>query len=387
MKKNVAIILGTRPEAIKLIPVYLAMKKSMSFFPFLISTGQHKEMLDSVFTLFNICPDVELDVMTENQNLTSLASCLFNELGGVIQKNNFDLILVQGDTTTALVGGIVGHYNKIKVGHIEAGLRTYDKWSPYPEECNRKMLSAVADYHFSPTKTATNALLKEGVNKGVYQVGNTVIDSLLVIKEKVINKINYYEKIYDYLPKKPDSIILVTGHRRESFGEGFRNICKALSQIASESPDKVIIYPVHLNPNVRKTVNKYLNCYDNIYLIDPVPYDEMVYLMWRSWLIMTDSGGIQEEAPSLNKPVIVMRETTERLEGVQSGCSVLSGVEALGICENFNDINESKTLYQKMAFSKNPYGNGKSSEIIVSILQEIINVDLGGLNSEGATNT
>ncbi|WGZ96180.1 MAG: UDP-N-acetylglucosamine 2-epimerase (non-hydrolyzing) [Candidatus Thiothrix putei] len=264
---------------------------------------------------------------------------------------------------------------KIPVGHVEAGLRTYNKWAPYPEECNRRMLSAVADYHFTPTSTATQALRKEGISEGIFQVGNTVIDSLLGIHNSIQQNLNQYNAQYAFLPSHPKSIILVTGHRRESFGEGFQAICQALLKIAKQHPEKYLLYPVHLNPNVRATVNALLAGYDNIKLIDPVPYDEMVYLMSRAWLIMTDSGGIQEEAPSLNKPVIVMRETTERPEGIASGCSVLGGISAESIYQNFCRINDSEIIYRQMAAALTPYGNGKSSLKIASILKNSLVTD------------
>lgn len=371
-KNKIAIILGTRPEAIKLIPVYKTLQNSSALTPILISTGQHKEMLQNLFQLFEVFPDIELNVMQPDQNLTDLASRLFSNIGKVLSDSTYKAVLVQGDTTTALIGGIVAHYQKIPVGHVEAGLRTYDKWSPYPEECNRRMLGIVADYHFTPTATATAALAKEMIHENVFEVGNTVIDSLLLINKKVQRNLTYYQKRYDFLPKDTKQIILITGHRRESFGKGFQQICQALTRIAQNYPDKYLLYPVHLNPNVRSIVNEQLKNYQNIHLIDPVPYDEMIYLMDHSWLIMTDSGGIQEEAPSLNKPVIVMRDTTERPEGIEAGCSVLGKVDADSIYQAFCNVAESDIIYQQMAIAQNPYGNGDSSLRIAKILEQAL---------------
>jgi len=370
---KVAIVLGTRPEAIKLLPLFAAMEQSSKLEPVLISTGQHKEMLNNIFELFGVRPDIELDVMRPDQTLSELTSRLFSTLGSTLSASAYRSIVVQGDTTTALVGAIVGHYNRIPVGHVEAGLRTYNKWAPYPEECNRKMIAAVTDFHFTPTQTASEALAKEGISHGVYQVGNTVVDSLLKVHDLVRDNLPYYTEKYAPVISPDHRTILVTGHRRESFGEGFRQICRALLRIASQHPELNIVYPVHMNPNVKRVVFEMLSSCANIRLIEPVPYDEMVYLMSRAWLILTDSGGIQEEAPSLDVPVIVMRETTERPEGVEVGCSVLGGVSEENIYASFLKLYESPALYTKMSAASNPYGDGKASDRVVSILEKELN--------------
>ncbi|QNF33817.1 UDP-N-acetylglucosamine 2-epimerase (non-hydrolyzing) [Adhaeribacter swui] len=369
--KQIAIVLGTRPEAIKLIPLYLKFKESKFFNPVLISTGQHKEMLEQIFSFFNLWPDIELNVMSNNQGLSGLTSILFQKLEEVISRYKFDGIIVQGDTSTAMVGSMVCFYNKVKVIHIEAGLRTYDKFSPFPEEVNRRIIGLVADFHFAPTEKAAKALEKENLN-GIYIVGNTVIDSLILAMKKIAAdeekyKTNLEISFPDFENKR---LVLVTGHRRENFGKGFEEICKALAMLADKHKELSFVYPVHLNPNVRQTVFKFLQEYKNIHLIDPLPYDQLLYLMSKSVLILTDSGGIQEEAPSLNIPLIVMRDNTERPEGIEAGCAVLAGTTASNIVNLFKRIYEDQKTYNKMAQAVNPYGDGKSAERIVQVLEK-----------------
>lgn len=367
-KIKVAIILGTRPEAIKLIPIYLAFKKCNRFVPVLISTGQHSSMLKQIFDFFEVKPDVDLQVMCSKQTLSSLTSLLFDKIGQLFKDEKFEFVLVQGDTTTAFVAAVSSHYYKLTIAHVEAGLRTYDKWAPFPEESNRKMISAITDIHFTPTSTATENLAKENITKNVIQVGNSVIDSLLIVQEKIKKNKAKYEIKFSELLDKEKKIILVTGHRRESFGKGFEEICKALEIITNSHPEFQIIYPVHMNPNVQEIVYEMLGQFENIKLIDPLPYDELIYLMGESWLIMTDSGGIQEEAPTLNIPLIVMRETTERMEGIENGCSILGGTTAKIILQKFNKVIQSKVLYQEMSEALNPYGEGDTSKQIVEYL-------------------
>ncbi|WP_290525576.1 UDP-N-acetylglucosamine 2-epimerase (non-hydrolyzing) [Alcanivorax sp.] len=367
--RKVAVVIGTRPEAIKLLPVYKALQESSLLDPVLVSTGQHREMLLPLFELFGVEPDIDLSLMTKNQTLSSLTARLFLTLGDLFARENFFSVIVQGDTTTAFVGAVVGHYHQVKVCHVEAGLRTYNKWAPFPEECNRKMIGAVADLHFTPTATATNALREEAISDGVFEVGNTVVDSLLYVKSLLSESSDYFDSKYLDLLSSGERMILVTGHRRESFGEGLKNICFALKMLVARYEDIVLLYPVHLNPNVRSTVQEMLGDEPRIKLVDPVPYAEMVYLMGRSWLILTDSGGIQEEAPSLNIPVLVMRETTERQEGVDAGCAMLLGTTIEGIFEGVVNVIDSPTLYNSMVQSPSPYGDGLSSSRIVSILE------------------
>jgi UDP-N-acetylglucosamine 2-epimerase (non-hydrolysing) len=368
---KVAILAGTRPEAIKMIPVYLAFKNTSFFHPILVSTGQHKEMLEQIFNFFHVKPDIELNVMTANQSLNELTSLLFQKIGSSLKEIQPDILLVQGDTTSAMVGALAAFYEKVAVGHIEAGLRTYNKYSPYPEEVNRQLISRVADLHFAPTTSAAEALKKEGI-RGIRLTGNTVVDSLMHCIGKVKMEENKYIEKFASFIQEGKKLVLVTGHRRESFGEGFQEICLAIQKLALANPDFNFVYPVHLNPNVRKPVFESLDEIQNVFLIDPVPYDEMVFLMNAAFIILTDSGGIQEEAPSLGKPLIVMRDTTERPEGVSAGCAVLAGNKADSIIHHFNKISGDLNLYQKMSAVDNPYGDGKASEKIVQFVKDFL---------------
>ena len=370
LMRKVAIIIGTRPEAIKLLPVYNAMKKSSFLEPVLISTGQHREMLLPLFDVFDVEPDFDLHLMTTNQTLSSLTARLFDGLGELFAEQDFFSVIVQGDTTSAFVGAVVGHYHQVTICHVEAGLRTYNKWAPFPEECNRRMIGSVADLHFTPTATATSALRKEGIVNDVFEVGNTVIDSLLFVQSRLSDISHNFDQKYKTLLGSGKRIVLVTGHRRESFGDGFTNICSALKALVERYEDLVLLYPVHLNPNVRDVVERLLGDHPRINLLKPVPYTEMVYLMGISWLILTDSGGVQEEAPSLDVPVLVMRDTTERQEGVNAGCALLLGTTAEGIVGGAISVIESPERYRSMADSPNPYGDGLSSTRIVSVLEE-----------------
>ncbi len=369
MKHKVAIVLGTRPEAIKLIPVYLELHKSDDFEPILISTGQHESMLKQIFEFFEVKPDIELKVMQPNQTLSSLTSVLFEKIEIIFQKNTFKYVMVQGDTTTAFVAALSSHYYQYKLIHVEAGLRTHDKWAPFPEEANRKMIGSIADIHFAATEMAVRNLKKENIIDNVFLVGNSVIDSLLLTMERIVCNEKMYQKKFSNIIDSNKKVILVTGHRRESFGQGFEQICFALTKIAEQNEEIQIIYPVHLNPKIQEVIFSSLDKHENIILLDPLPYDELIYIMSKSWLIMTDSGGIQEEAPTLNVPLIVMRDKTEREEGLQSGCSVLGGTDTQIILKEFTKILDSEVLYQKMADANNPYGNGTTSKKIVEYLK------------------
>ncbi|MBF6650299.1 non-hydrolyzing UDP-N-acetylglucosamine 2-epimerase [Methylobacter sp. BlB1] len=370
MKNKVAIILGTRPEAIKLIPIYLELKKSTNFEPILISTGQHASMLQQIFLFFSIKPDFELEVMTQNQTLPILTAKLFEELSLHFDKHKYDFVIVQGDTTTAFVGAVSALYYKYTIVHVEAGLRTHDKSAPFPEESNRKMIASVADIHFAATQMAVDNLYQENITKNVALVGNSVIDSLLIARQKIENNLGVYEKRFLDIIDPNKKLILVTAHRRESFGKGFEQICLALTTIAKEHPECQILYPVHLNPNLQSVVHSLLSDVDNIRLIAPLPYDDLVYLMSKSWLILTDSGGIQEEAPTFNVPLIVMRNTTEREEGLISGCSLLGGTDAKTILAQFYKVFNSQEVYYRMASAENPYGDGMTSKKIVDFLEK-----------------
>jgi UDP-N-acetylglucosamine 2-epimerase (non-hydrolysing) len=367
--KHIGIFVGTRPEAIKLIPVYKTIKADKTFAVSLISTGQHKEMLNQVFTFFSIVPDINLALMTTNQTLTELTSKLLIEVDKVINLLKLDMVLVQGDTTTCMAASLAAFYNKINIGHVEAGLRTHNKYAPFPEEINRKITGVLADIHFAPTVRASEALLQENIRTNVYVTGNSVIDSLIHTREIVTAKSALYSTRFPFLHHY-DKVVLVTGHRRENFGEGFRNICEALGILADQYKSFAFVYPVHLNPNVREIVFEKLGSKSNMHLIDPLGYDDIVYLMSKSYIILTDSGGIQEEAPTLGIPVLVLRSTTERPEAVESNSSKLVGSDKQEIISSFIDLVENKETYKKMSSRINPYGDGKTAERILSLLKK-----------------
>ena len=363
--KKFAIVLGTRPEAIKLIPVYMELKRREAAVD-LVSTGQHRSMLDQIFEFFGIKPDVSLDVMVHDQTLSGLTARLTNALQECFEARKYDVIVVQGDTTTAMVASLVAYYNHLMVAHVEAGLRTYNKYSPFPEEVNRQIIGRIADHHFAPTKFA-ESILKIERAKGVHLVGNTVIDSLLFCVNRITEQKSCYTEKFPLL-EKYEKLVLITGHRRESFGKGFDEICQAIKELSQRYPRTLFYYPVHLNPNVKNKVHDILVDIPNVYLGEPLPYDELVYLMSRSFIILTDSGGIQEEAPSLNVPVLVMRETTERPEGIDAGCSKLVGTSRQIIVESFVELVDKPEKYHQMAKAINPYGDGRSAQRIADIL-------------------
>lgn len=366
-------VVGTRPEAIKMAPVIDAIKKENNLDIKICSTSQHKIMLDQVFNLFGIKSDFDLNIMTPNQSLNQISSKIIKGLDKVFSSYKPDLVLVHGDTSTTFSAALSAFHNKIKVGHVEAGLRTHNLHSPWPEEANRCLTSLLTDYHFAPTKQAKLNLLNEGIKKSkVIITGNTVIDALL----KTVKLINCNSKIRDQLKNKfnfldeAKSLLLVTGHRRENFGIGLENICKSLLEISSSNKNIQIVYPVHLNPNVKKPVQKLLNKKDNIYLIEPQDYLSFCYLMDKSWLILSDSGGIQEEAISLKKPVLVMREFTEREEALKLGAVRLVGSSKKIIVSSVMELFDDKKKYRKMILKSNPYGNGKASKLISSFLKK-----------------
>lgn len=363
---KVLLCFGTRPEAIKMAPLYHELCKN-KFDVKVCITAQHREMLDQVLAFFVITPDYDLDLMQDNQSLNGLSVGILKNIDTVLLKEMPDLVLVHGDTTTSLMVSLAAFHLGIKIGHVEAGLRTYNKRSPFPEEVNRQLVSKIADIHFTPTLRATNNLLKEGVKKEtIIQVGNTVIDALFWTLNKVEDSIYTNDEISFIKKNIPlnKKIILVTGHRRESFGEGFKNLCESLLTIAKRT-DVFIIYPVHLNPNVKQVVYKLLSNKDNIFLIDPVSYPTFVWLMKQSLLIVTDSGGIQEEAPSLGKKVLVTRDDSERPEGVEAGFSTLVGTNKEKIVSEVNLSLENLEQFENIS---NPYGNGDSARKIVSYL-------------------
>ena len=367
--KKILIVFGTRPEAIKMAPVVKAfIKHSKEFETRVCVTAQHREMLDHVLVFFDIKPDYDLDLMKKGQSLFSLTSDIITGLKPVLDDFNPDHVLVHGDTTTSMVAALAAFYSGAKIGHVEAGLRTHNKLSPFPEEINRQLTGRIADYHFSPTEQSKNNLLKEAVSeKNIVVTGNTVIDALLasVSKAKSISDhegINSVKKVVGH-----EEYILVTGHRRENFGQGFLNICHALKKIAGQYKGN-IIYPVHLNPNVQKPVYEILGDVKNVMLIDPQPYEVFVWLMAHSKLIITDSGGVQEEAPSLGKPVLVMRETTERPEAVEAGTVILVGTDKHKIVSEALSLLSDSSRYESMSKLHNPYGDGKAADRIVDWL-------------------
>ncbi len=366
---KVLFVFGTRPEAIKLAPLIKEFKKEKDFNIKICVTAQHREMLDQVLNFFKIKPDYDLNLMKPNQSIYDITVNTLKGLEKVLDDFTPNLIFVQGDTTTAFVGALAGFYKKIKVAHVEAGLRSFNKYSPFPEEMNRVLIGHLSDYHFAPTEKAKKNLYNEGIKENIWVVGNTVIDALFLGLE-IIRKENE-EKYYQFFNFLDFSkkIILVTGHRRESFGKPFENICYALKEIARRQ-DVEIVYPVHLNPNVRKQVNRILKGIENIHLIEPLEYPYLIWLMSNSYLILTDSGGIQEEAPSLGKPVLVMREVTERIEGIETGIAKLVGTNKDKIVNETINLLESKEEYEKMAKAVNPYGDGKASKRILEIISE-----------------
>ncbi|MDP8263763.1 MAG: UDP-N-acetylglucosamine 2-epimerase (non-hydrolyzing) [Candidatus Ancaeobacter aquaticus] len=360
--KKVLVVFGTRPEAIKMAPIVLELKKHPRHIKTVVCvTAQHRHMLDQVLSIFKIKPDVDLNIMRKNQDLTTLTINTMKKIHGVLKTVKPDIVLVQGDTTTAMVVGLECFYQKIKIGHVEAGLRTFDRFHPFPEEVNRRILSSVADYHFAPSKQAVKYLLKEGIRKStIYHTGNPSIDALLMTLKK-----NKKKKPVFNTKKK---LILVTAHRRENFGKPFGNICKALMKIALRNDDVEIVYPVHLNPNVRKPVFSILSQSDRVHLIEPLEYDGFALMMSKAHIVLTDSGGVQEEAPSIGKPVLVMRKTTERPEVVKAGAAKLVGTSVKSIVDNVEKVLHDKKVYTRMSRSASPYGKGDASRKIVRAL-------------------
>ena len=371
MKKKILTVFGTRPEAIKMAPLVHALSGDNRFDAKICVTAQHREMLDQVLELFEIKPDFDLNIMSAGQTLNDVTTSILVGLEPVLEDFKPDVVLVHGDTATTFAASLAAYYQQIKVGHVEAGLRTGNIYSPWPEEANRKLTSALTNYHFAPTVGSKENLLNEGVPEDEITVtGNTVIDALFWVREKLNKDILLYNELssrFDYLdPNK--KLILVTGHRRESFGGGFERICESLRQIATNNPDAQVLYPVHLNPNVQEPVNRLLKGLDNVFLIEPQQYLPFCYLMDRATIILTDSGGIQEEAPSLGKPVLVMRETTERPEAVDAGTVRLVGTDVNLIVSQVDLLLTNQDEYQKMSKSHNPYGDGLACGRILEFL-------------------
>lgn len=386
--KKIMMVFGTRPEAIKLAPIIREIKNNPFLKGVVCVFRQHKEMLDQVLKIFEIKPDYDLKIMLSDKALFGKKINIFRKIKNlavsgisflkflrILKKEKPDVLMVQGDTSTAFLAAFLAYHFKIKIAHIEAGLRTYNKYSPFPEEINRQLISRLADFHFAPTEQAKNNLLKEGISaEKIFLTGNTAIDALFIIKEKQEKSAAEYENEFlkkygiDFNNKK---IILVTAHRRESFGEGLKNIFLAIKEIAQKRSDVEIIYPVHLNPNVYHLAQEMLRGVPNIHLIESLEYDNFVFLMNKSCLILTDSGGIQEEAPSLKKPVLVMRETTERQEGIEAGVSKLVGTSPENIINETLLLLESRDAYNSMATGINPYGDGAAAEKIIQAIVDL----------------
>ena len=369
MKKKNLIIFGTRPEAIKMAPLVKEFKRNTKHFETRVCvTAQHREMLDQVLEFFEIVPDYDLNLMKPGQNLYGLTANIITNLQSVLEDYNPDYVYVHGDTTTTMAGSIAAFYSGAKVCHVEAGLRTHDKYAPFPEEINRQITGRICDYHFAPTQTSETNLLKENIKQdSILITGNTVIDALLDSVEKVNeNPSNLIEEIKEQIGDR--EVILVTGHRRENHGAGFERICKALKRIAEDNTDRLIVYPVHLNPKVQEPVKRILSEVNNVKLIDPLAYQDFIWLMNRAKIIITDSGGVQEEAPSLGKPVLVMRDTTERPEAVAAGTVLLVGTDEDLIVKEALDLLRNKSRFEKMSALHNPYGDGKACKRIVEYM-------------------
>lgn len=365
-KVKVLTVFGTRPEAIKMAPLALELKKYDEIESIVCVTAQHRQMLDQVLELFNITPDYDLDIMKTRQTLIGITTRILEGLDEVIKKEQPDILLVHGDTSTSFVAGLSAFYNQVKVGHVEAGLRTYDKYSPFPEEMNRQLTGRIADLHFSPTKQNRLNLLKENISDdNIYITGNTVIDALkTTVQDNYTFKDNALNAI-DFVNKR---VIIVTAHRRENLGEPLQNICNALKTIVQEYDDVEIVYPVHLNPAVREVAFDILGDLDSVHLIDPLDVEDLHNAMAKSYMIMTDSGGIQEEAPALAKPVLVLRRETERPEAVEAGTVKIAGVDKDVIIKLAKELLDSKDEYNKMAQAVNPYGDGEASRRIAEAI-------------------
>ncbi len=369
--RRISIIFGTRPEAIKLCPLVLELKRHPEFEPHVCVTGQHRQMLDQVLDVFDVTPDVDLNLMQPDQTLAGLTARTIMAVDAYLATCKPHMVVVQGDTTTTFSAAMAAFYRHIPVGHVEAGLRTWNKLSPFPEEINRVMTSRIADLHFAPTQWAKDNLLKEGIPEDrVFTTGNTVIDALHFAVEKIRKDPPEIAGIPEELLNGDNRpLVLITGHRRESFGDGFRSICRAISDLSDRFPDAAFVYPVHLNPNVRGPVFDILSGRKNVHLIEPLPYLPFVALMNRCRLALTDSGGVQEEAPGLGKPVLVMRDTTERPEAVEAGTVKLVGADCDRIVDEVSRLLTDEDAYRAMAKATNPYGDGKACRRIVEALR------------------
>jgi len=374
------VVFGTRPEAIKMAPLCHRLREQKDIETIICVTAQHREMLDQVLSIFELTPDIDLNVMKKGQDLYDVTSNILLKMRNTLKEEKPDIVLVHGDTTTTFATSLACFYMGVKVGHVEAGLRTHDIRAPFPEEYNRQSTGIIADYHFAPTDLSQQNLLAEGKNKeSIIVTGNTVIDALhLVLKTIDVDKNKSKDitlRLNERLPFAWEAarFVLITGHRRENFGQGFLDICEAIKELAIKNPDSHFVYPVHLNPNVQKPVNEILLGLDNVWLIEPLEYEDFVYLLKQSYLVLTDSGGIQEEAPSLGKPVLVMRDVTERPEAVEAGTVKLVGASKTNIISSIDLLLNDEALYTKMSQAHNPYGDGKACDRIVEYIRESVN--------------
>ena len=374
--KKILLVFGTRPEAIKMAPLVKALQKDTEHFETRVCvTAQHRQMLDQVLEVFGITPEYDLNIMAPNQDLYDITAKVLLGLREVLKDFRPDTVLVHGDTTTSMAASLAAFYMQIPVGHVEAGLRTYNMLSPWPEEMNRQVTDRICTYYFAPTEQSRANLLQENIDaKKIFITGNTVIDALLMAVDIISTTAGVKEKMAKELQEKGYTVgdreyILVTGHRRENFGDGFLHICKAIKELAALHPEMDIVYPVHLNPNVQKPVYELLSGLSNVYLISPLDYLPFIYAMQHSTLLLTDSGGVQEEAPSLGKPVLVMRDTTERPEAVEAGTVKLVGTDAEAIVSNVTALLQDKEMYKRMSETHNPYGDGQACERIIAALQ------------------
>ena len=374
--KKILLVFGTRPEAIKMAPLEKALQKDTEHFETRVCvTAQHRQMLDQVLEVFGITPEYDLNIMAPNQDLYDITAKVLLGLREVLKDFRPDTVLVHGDTTTSMAASLAAFYMQIPVGHVEAGLRTYNMLSPWPEEMNRQVTDRICTYYFAPTEQSRANLLQENIDaKKIFITGNTVIDALLMAVDIISTTAGVKEKMAKELQEKGYTVgdreyILVTGHRRENFGDGFLHICKAIKELAALHPEMDIVYPVHLNPNVQKPVYELLSGLSNVYLISPLDYLPFIYAMQHSTLLLTDSGGVQEEAPSLGKPVLVMRDTTERPEAVEAGTVKLVGTDAEAIVSNVTALLQDKEMYKRMSETHNPYGDGQACERIIAALR------------------
>lgn len=387
MLKKVLLVFGTRPEAIKMVPLVLELKKHPDIETHVCVTGQHREMLDQVLDLFNITPDYDLNIMKQGQDLYDITSRVILGMKDVLNDCKPNIVFVHGDTTTSTATALATFYKQIPVAHVEAGLRTYNIYSPWPEEMNRQITGRIASIHFAPTLNSKQNLLLEGIKENnIYVTGNTVIDTLYLVKDKIYTDNILATKIEESITQngynidrinKNKKLVLITGHRRENFGDGFMNICNAIKHLSLKYPNVDFIYPMHLNPNVRKPINDIFGkerTINNLFFIEPLEYLSFVYLMDKSYLVLTDSGGIQEEAPGFGKPVLVMRDTTERPEAVEAGTVKLVGTNKDIIITEVSELIDNEKYYQTMSQANNPYGDGNASKLIVDVIKSRYNV-------------